>query len=53
MQRGKTGRYEITTIGGEKVRAFIPDPLPPEPPLDRVFAYNQYLAILTEGTEAL
>ena len=33
MDRGETGRYEVTTIGGEKVRAFIPLPLPPVPPL--------------------
>jgi Fic family protein len=34
MNRSTTGRYEITTTAGEKVRAFIPSPLPPEPPLD-------------------
>jgi Fic family protein len=33
MQRGETGRYEVTTVGGEAVRAFVPDPLPPVPPL--------------------
>ena len=33
MDRGETGRYEVTTIRGEKVRAFIPVPLPPVPPL--------------------
>ncbi|MDE0708946.1 MAG: Fic family protein, partial [bacterium] len=33
MDRGETGRYEVTTIGGEEVRAFIPLPLPPVPPL--------------------
>lgn len=27
--RGPTGRYEVTTTGGEAVRAFVPDPLPP------------------------
>lgn len=31
--RGPTGRFEITSIGGEEVRAFIPNPLPPDPPL--------------------
>jgi cell filamentation protein, protein adenylyltransferase len=30
---GPTGRYEITTVGGEEVRTFIPDPLPPSPPI--------------------
>jgi len=33
MKRGLTGRYETTTIAGETVRAFIPGPLPPVPPL--------------------
>ena len=33
MKRGPTGTYEISTIGGEKVRAFTPTPLPPAPPL--------------------
>lgn len=33
MTRGDTGRYEITAVGGESVRAFVPDPLPPAPPL--------------------
>ena len=31
MQRGTTGRYEISKFGDEEVRAFVPDPLPPEP----------------------
>ncbi len=34
MQRGITGSYETTIAGGEQVRAFMPHPLPPEPPLD-------------------
>jgi len=34
MRRGITGSYETTSVGGERVRAFIPHPLPPEPPLD-------------------
>jgi Fic family protein len=34
MKRRKTGRYLETTAAGETVRAFIPDPLPPSPPLD-------------------
>jgi cell filamentation protein, protein adenylyltransferase len=33
MQRGLTGRYEVTTAEGEPVRAFLPRPLPPEPPV--------------------
>jgi Fic family protein len=31
MQRGVTGRYEVTTVDGERVRAFVPRPLPPKP----------------------
>lgn len=33
MHRGPSGRYETTVSGGERVRAFIPAPLPPNPPL--------------------
>jgi len=34
MNRGPTGRYETTTTATEVVRAFVPNPLPPVPPLD-------------------
>ncbi len=34
MQRGTTGRYEITGTAVEAVRAFVPSPLPPTPPLE-------------------
>jgi Fic family protein len=34
MERGPTGRFEITRVGGEEVRAFVPNPLPPNPPLE-------------------
>ena len=33
MKRGPTGRYEVTIVGGEKVQAFVPVPLPPAPPI--------------------
>jgi len=33
MKRDNTGRYVVTATGGEEVRAFIPHPLPPSPPL--------------------
>lgn len=33
MRRGETGNYEVTSVGGERVRAFVPKPLPPEPAL--------------------
>jgi len=34
VQRGTTGRFEVTAVGGERVRAFVPVPLPPEPLVD-------------------
>jgi Fic family protein len=34
MHRRQTGKYEVTSAGGESVRAFVPDPLPPTPPID-------------------
>ncbi|MCT0212051.1 MULTISPECIES: Fic family protein [unclassified Synechococcus] len=33
MRRESTGRYEISTTTGESVRAFVPAPLPPHPPI--------------------
>jgi Fic family protein len=33
MRRDATGRYEITSTAGESVRAFVPAPLPPKPPV--------------------
>ena len=34
MKRGPSGRYESVNTSGEPVRAFVPFPLPPEPPLN-------------------
>jgi len=34
MNRNATGTYHVTTTAGEKVRAFVPLALPPEPPLE-------------------
>ena len=34
MRRGPTGHFELTAVGGEQVRAFLPAPLPPEPALN-------------------
>jgi Fic family protein len=31
MKRGLSGRFEVTAFQGEKVRAFVPNPLPPSP----------------------
>jgi len=33
MQRGLSGAYDVSSLGGEVVRAFVPAPLPPSPPL--------------------
>jgi Fic family protein len=33
MEREQRGRWEVTSVAGEQVRAFIPTPLPPVPPL--------------------
>ena len=32
MQRGLTGQYHVTQVAGETIRAFVPHPLPPNPP---------------------
>ena len=34
MKRGLTGYYHTTRATGEEVRAFVPHPLPPHPPLE-------------------
>jgi Fic family protein len=34
MKRGRTGSYQVSSSEGERVRAFMPVPLPPDPSLD-------------------
>jgi Fic family protein len=34
VQRGMTGRFEVTAVGGERVQAFVPHPLPPKPAVE-------------------
>jgi len=34
MRRDITGKYVVSNVSGESVRAFVPNPLPPVPPLD-------------------
>jgi Fic family protein len=34
MKRGLTGTYEVSSLAGERVSAFLPAPLPPAPPLE-------------------
>lgn len=54
----RIGRILITSIGGEKVKAYVPRPLPPSPPLDlarllpRIEAANQALGRL-DGITAI
>ena len=43
MQRSLTGRYDVSAIGGEQVRAFVPHPLPPIPALDLSGSLQQLL----------
>jgi len=33
MRRNPNGRYEVTTVAGESLKAFIPENLPPSPPV--------------------
>ena len=33
MKRGSTGRYHVTAAANERIEAFVPMPLPPDPPL--------------------
>lgn len=43
MQRGMTGRFEVTAVGGEQVRAFVPVPLPPEPVIEMSYERQRLL----------
>jgi len=43
MQRARTGRHHTTSVAGESVRAFVPAPLPPKPPLRLDGALQQLL----------
>ncbi|MDE0528999.1 MAG: Fic family protein [Truepera sp.] len=51
MQRGESGSYEVTSSGGERVRAFVPAPLPPKPGLALDGSLQQMLesAVLALG----
>jgi Fic family protein len=50
MNRPSTGTYDTTSAGGETVRAFVPSPLPPAPPLD---LSGQRLRLLERATLAV
>lgn len=45
----RLGRYEATAAGGERVRAFIPTPLPPVPAID----LGPLLSLLDRANQAL
>ncbi len=38
----RLGQYVETAVGGERVRAFLPPPLPPDPPLDLPALFELY-----------
>lgn len=48
--KNQVGRYERTVVGGEEVLAFVPQPLPPNPPL---ILGERLLARLREAEQAL
>ena len=45
----KPGAYVETAVAGEKVRAFVPAPLPPAPPLD----FGQFLSLYDRARGAI
>lgn len=51
MERGGSGTYETSIAGGETVRAFVPDPLPPSPPIEMAGGLQHVLeaAVLAVG----
>lgn len=50
MKRGVTGRYRTTITAGERVQAFIPNALPPDPP---IVLDGKLLLLLERATLAL
>ena len=44
VKRAQPGRFVTTNVGGERVRAFVPRPLPPEPPLQMAGDLEQRLS---------
>ena len=56
MKRGLTGHYLTISTVGETCRAFVPDPLPPKPPLqlsNRLHALTQNAALALGRLDAL
>lgn len=50
MKRGLTGEYDISTVAGEQIEAFVPGPLAPIPPLQ---LDSQRQKLLEKATLAL
>ncbi len=50
MKRGLTGTYDVTRYDREEVRAFVPHPLPPDPP---VHMTSRLQVLQEEATHAL
>ncbi|NGO55557.1 hypothetical protein G6N73_31730 [Mesorhizobium camelthorni] len=46
---GRTGRYVESVVGGEKVRAYVPSPLPPVPAVDA----GQFLSLYDRARGAV
>ena len=54
VPRSRLGSYVSVSTVGEAVKAFVPPPLPPDPPVRlHEFAYTAYLNLLAQGTEPL
>jgi len=34
MKRSVTGKYQVNVVGGERIEAFVPEPLPAKPPVE-------------------
>ncbi len=49
----KTGRYIVTNSSGESVQAFVPNPLPPKPPITMDSKLNQLLKEASSSIEKL
>ena len=50
MKRGLTGHYvPLPSAAGEKARAFVPNPLPPSPPVEFDAEIADLLACSADG----
>ena len=49
QESARIGRYAVSKVGGEEVRAYIPQPLPPDPPV----RLAQFQTLLEQANHAL